>query len=275
MDALHNTIHEAQNALQDILDKTACSCRSCETNLVDSFANYTYFPCGEYDEENKHFTAEMFSTSEIKLFDMGKTKFASYSRVSNPRVEMVEDLRRFYIASDRKQNIQSASGLFGVDFLYRNCPISWGEFTYLNPPNPCKAGDLSVLFIEHPDPQRRTEDELVENDRYTRIMKQNFKFSFFYRHAEICESITGFYRGPAQYGNRRSWDQVWRLFRSDPSRIKDFVRRLCFQSNSDHVDFMRFIKSEISAYYQNLRLDQPEIWEREESLRIEVSIFLN
>ena len=55
----------------------------------------------------------------------------------------------------------------------------------------------------------------------------------------------------------------------------DFVRRLCFQSNSDHVDFMRFIKSEISAYYQNLRLDQPEIWETEESLRIEVSIFFN
>ena len=273
---LHQSITLARKCFTDILHQTGCRCNSCKLNdghpdYMETLADHKYFPLGEYDDENKHFTAEMFSTTEVKLFDISKTKFVSYS---NEEIESVENLRRLFINSD-PQNIQVTSRIHGVDFLYRALPISWGDFMYLNPPTPSKSGDLAVAFIEHADPQRRTFEDLYENDRYTQILKRNLKFSFLQRHAEMCQSITGFYQGPAQFGNRRSWDQIWKLIRSDRSRIADFVRRLCFQSNTDHVDFMRFLKNEISSYYENLRLDQPEIWESEQSLRIDVSIILN
>ena len=273
MDALQATISESVNqtksVLVNILHRISCECDSCSYNRENlrSLADFTYSPLGPYDEENGHFEDEFYSNIEVTLFDIRKTRFSSYQ---NEKIQPVASLRKKYADWGEYNITGGGKSLDGIDFLYRKVPINWAEYPYLNLPVPRQSGDREVAFIENSDSFSVSSDELFENERYNRIQKQNFKFSIMQRHIELSVQITGFYRGPQQYGNRRSWSDIWKLLQSDRSSIPNFVRRLCVESNTDHTYFLRFMKNEITLLHKNLRLDNEKIWEENQSEYIQV-----
>lgn len=258
---IFNTSEAAEAAFREMIDKSSCICRSCILSpdlKLESLVNCSYRPLGEYDESNNHFIDGFYSSQEIKLFDITRSKFKNYG---NQTLYPLENLRTSYINNGSFNVPTGRSGLIGIEFMYRNLPVSWIDFTYLNPAVPCRSDNRRVAFIEHGEPQRVTEDSLAESRRYCRIQSHNFKFSFFLKHLEMTAGTTGFYKRPKHFGGRSDWSQVWAKIRNDREKICDFVRRISIETNMDTMDYHRFLKTDISHYYANLRLDQPKIWD--------------
>ena len=262
----------AQRILSEVIRRTTCRCRACRIFGDNSvgLCDRNYFPLGNYDEENNHFTDDFFAIEPKRIFDITRSKFAKYF---HSELQPLEELRLEFIDFGG-QNVQSGGrGLHGIEFLFRHFPLTWSDFIYLNIPIPRQSGNLAVAFLEHTDGQRVAEADLTENERYNKILKGNVKFGLFYRHLEMSEAITGFYRGPKQFGDRQTWTDIWKMIKNDRSSVSKFIKRLCIESNTDHTDFLRFVKNEITSMYTNLRLDQPKIWEQEQSLYIEVLLY--
>lgn len=256
----------AEEAFQEIISKSQCHCRSCVLSPclnTESLINYSYRPLAAYDESNKHFMdGEFYAPQEIKVFDITRTKFKNYC---NQNLYPLENLRKLYVNSGSYNVPIGRPGLLGIEFMYRNLPVSWVDFTYLNPPVPCQSGNRRVAFIEHGEPDRVTEDSLDESERYIRIQSHNFKFGFFLKHMEITTSTCGFYKQPRHFGNRTEWSQVWSKIRNDREKICDFVRRISVETNMDTMDYHKYLKGDITNFYVNLRLDQPEVWSENQS----------
>lgn len=256
----------AEEAFKEIWNKSQCLCRSCGLSPhlnIESLINFTYRPLGAFDESNNHFLdGEFYSSQEKKVFDITRTKFRSYS---NQNLYPLENLRKLYV-NDGPYNVPIGKpGLMGIEFMYRNMPVSWVDFTYLNPPVPCQSGNRRVAFIEHGEADRVTEDSLAESGRYIQTQSFNFKFGFFLKHMEITAASCGFYKQPRQFGDRTEWSQVWAKIRNPREKICDFVRRISVETNMDVMDYHKFLKADISTFYVNLRLDQPKIWNENES----------
>ena len=264
----------AKDILREKLYKTSCRCKSCRLENEDAVGliDRNYFPLGDYDEENNHFIDSFYSTEPRPIFDLSRSKFVKYH---HSELQPIENLR-FEFLNHGPENVRSSpKGLHGVEFLFRNFPIIWSDFCYLSIAAPRKSGNLAVAFLEHSDGARVSEEDLTENGRYNKVLKSNIKFAFLYRHMEMSENITGFYRGPKQYGNRRAWTEIWKMIKTDPSSISDFIKRLSIETNTDHTDFMRFMKNEVATMYANLRLDEPKVWEEEKTSYIEVVFKFN
>lgn len=269
---IFNSSEAAVEAFTEMLDKSACSCRSCVLSpdlKIDSLVNLTYQPLGEYDTSNGHFVDGFYSSREIKLFDITRTKFKTYA---NQSIYPLENLRKLYINHGPLNVPTGRSGLMGIEFMFRYLPLSWVDFTYLNPAVPCQSGNRYVAFIEHSEAQRVTEDSLAESGRYIRTQSYNLKFSFFLKHLEVTAATCGFYKQPRHFGGRTEWSQVWAKIRNSREKISDFVRRISIESNIDTMDYHRFIKADISHFYVNLRLDQPKIWDENLSDYSEVRV---
>ena len=258
---LARNIQRAQESFSKNLHRGKCTCPSCRLNFegygVD-LTEHLYKPLGEYDEENKHFRCEVFASEYVKLFDIAKTRYVEYL---TEETVSIEDFRRNYIQHGTENIPFGASNLRGVEFLYRRFPVTWSDLSYLNIPLPNKSGEQHVAFVEHENALKVNADDLVEAERYNRILGHNMKFAFLHRHVELTEKVTGFYRAPSHYGNRRGFSSLFDLVKSDRSSITDFVRRLAIETNIDHVHYMKFLKKSIREFYENLRLDQPELWQ--------------
>ena len=253
-------IELVSDGIREIFKKVACDCRSCkyddgwETKLHE----VSFYPCGKYDEENGHFTEGLLADKRVKLFDLTKSKFSKGYLTQS--FEPLANLRRHYVTNGPNNIPNGRSGLNGIELLYRDFPISWCDFPYLNAPVPCVSGSTNVAFVEHGDVSRVTAEQIFENDRYNRIMGENFKFAFHIRHMEMTSGITGFYKGPGEFGNRPGWSHLWQIIRDSRTSVTDFVRRMSIESNKDHMAFHQAIKSDIQKFHDSLRLDQPNIW---------------
>ncbi len=169
-------------------------------------------------------------------------------------------MKKLQICYEKFTDDVTFTNLTGVQMLYRRSPVPWVKLRYLAMPCP-KAVTLGRVGItEHNFTGLCTENDIVENDRYNRILLRNIKFGLFMRMMELSRSVTGFSKNPLTNGACREWADSWEFLTETTTDLAQWTKTVAFHVNLDISKFFSTVHASITTYVKDMKLRDTDHW---------------